>query len=79
MTPQDIITIIGTNIGLFGALATLVYWMINRIDADVKGLGVKIDKLDSRLDSQAARLDGHAARIDQLYKMFVDLLKEGKK
>lgn len=65
MTTQDLITIIGVNIALFGALITMVYWMMNRIDADVKGA--------------CARLDGHAMRIDQLYKMFVDLLKEGKR
>jgi hypothetical protein len=72
MTPQDIITIIGVNITLFAALAAMLYWMINRVDMDVKNIGTRIDKMD-------ARLDGHAMRIDQLYRMFVDLLKEGRK
>jgi hypothetical protein len=31
------------------------------------------------LKSIGNRLDGHATRIDQLYRMFVDLLKEGRK
>ena len=64
MTTQDLMTILGINIGMFAALTTLVYWMVNRIDNDVKSLG--------------SRLDGHATRIDQLYRMFVDLLKERK-
>lgn len=58
------ITIISVNIALIGALATLLVWTVNKLDADVKSLG--------------NRLDGHATRIDQLYKMFVDLLKEKK-
>ena len=76
MTPQDICTIIGVNIAMFGALATLVYWMVNRIDSDVKSMSAEI-KAD--IKSITTRLDGHAMRIDQLYKMFVDLLKEGRK
>ena len=64
MTTQDLMTILGVNVGMFAALTTLVYWMVNRIDADVK--------------SCCSRLDSHATRIDQLYRMFVDLLKAGK-
>ena len=64
MTPQDLMTIIGTNIALFGIFTAVIYWMINRVDADVKAIGV--------------RMDGHTVRIDQLYQMFVDLLKERK-
>jgi hypothetical protein len=58
-------TIIGVNIALFGSLATLVVWMTNKLDGDIKGL--------------SARMDGHAQRIDQLYHMFIDLIKEGRK
>lgn len=57
-------TIIGINIALFGALATLTIWAVNKLDADIKGI--------------SGRLDGHAMRIDQLYRMFIDLLKERK-
>ena len=73
MTLQDICTIICVNIAMFGALATLVYWMVNRIDSDVKSMSAEI-KAD--IKSITTRLDGHATRIDQLYKMFVDLLKK---
>lgn len=64
-------TIIGINIALMAFLATIMVWMVNKIDIDVKSVGERIDKFGSRLD-------GHAARIDQLYKMFVDLLKKDK-
>ena len=59
-----LLTFIGVNVALFGALATLIIWVVNKLDSDIKSLG--------------SRLDGHAQRIDQLYKMFVDLLKAGK-
>lgn len=61
----QVLTIVGVNIALIASLATLIIWTVNKLDNDVKGL--------------CSRLDGHAMRIDQLYKMFVDLLKEGRK
>jgi hypothetical protein len=66
------ITIIGVNVALFGLFATVFYWMINRLDKDINACGLEVKSL-------ASRLDGHAMRIDQLYRMFVELLKEGKK
>ena len=49
---------------IISVLGGLMIYLIQKIDSDVKSLG--------------NRLDGHAMRIDQLYKMFVDLLKERK-
>ena len=60
----QVLTIVGVNITLIAAMATLVIWAVNKLDNDVKSLGT--------------RLDGHAMRIDQLYQMFVQLLKERK-
>ncbi len=68
---SQIWTIVGINIGLFAALATLIVWVVGKVDSDIRGVGDRLDKLGNRLD-------GHAQRIDQLYKMFVDLLKERK-
>ncbi len=68
---EQVFTIIGVNVGLIVALATLIIWAVNKIDADVKSV-------NSDMKSLGNRLDGHAMRIDQLYKMFVDLLKERK-
>lgn len=49
---------------IIGVLGGFIFYMINRVEKDI--------------DVIARRLDGHAQRIDQLYKMFVDLLKERK-
>jgi hypothetical protein len=66
---NQVYTILGVNIALIGALAALLVWVVTKLDNDVKGIAQSVDKLGNRLD-------GHAVRIDQLYKMFVDLLKE---
>jgi predicted CDP-diglyceride synthetase/phosphatidate cytidylyltransferase len=60
----QIITLIGVNIALVGALATLIIWAINKLDADVKSIG--------------NRLDGHATRIDQLYSVILKIINEKK-
>jgi len=58
----------------------------NKLDADIKGISNKLDadikglslKLDADIKSQTARLDQMSMRTDQLYQMFIDLLKEVK-
>lgn len=71
MTTTDLATIIGVNIALMGIFATILLWALNRMDNDIKNLSTDIK-------TATTCLDGHATRIDQLYKMFVDLLKERK-
>lgn len=58
----QVATIVGANFAVLALMTTLIIWTVNKLDSDIKSIG--------------SRLDGHAARIDQLYKMFVDLLKE---
>ncbi|HLT41789.1 MAG TPA: hypothetical protein VKZ95_03715 [Sphingobacteriaceae bacterium] len=66
---EQIFTLAGINIALIGLVASLVIWSVNRIDSDVKSIKDDVNSLGSMMDS-------HALRIDQLYRMFVDLLKE---
>jgi hypothetical protein len=51
-------------ITIMGVLGGFIFWQVNRIHDDISGIN--------------RRLDGHAQRIDQLYSMFIDLLKEKK-
>jgi len=56
---------------IIGALGAFTFWLFTKLDNDIK-------TLSARLDSQAHRMDAQAQRTDQLYQMFVDLLKERK-
>lgn len=78
-----VLAIVGVNVALFGALGTLIVWMVNKLDGDIKSISNEVKSLGNRLD-------GHASRIDQLYvmfcklqedtsKKFYDLLKDQKK
>lgn len=57
-------TLIGVNLALFGAMATLVIWAVNKLDYDIKSMNT--------------RLDGHAQRIDQVYGIILQMLKDKK-
>jgi len=65
------LTIIGVLVALFAAMTTLIIWVVNKLDSDIKNVGEKIDRA-------VIRLDGHATRIDQLYNIIIDMLKAGK-
>ena len=53
----QVVTIIGVNIALFAALATLMVWVVNKLDSDIKGICTRMDKADSRFESHAQRID----------------------
>jgi hypothetical protein len=65
-----VLTIAGINIALFGALATLIIWTVNKLDDDIKSANTKYESICSKLD-------GHAQRIDQIYKTILDLMRGG--
>lgn len=58
---NQVYVIIGVNAAFIGVLATLIIWVVNKLDNDVKSIG--------------NRLDGHATRIDNLYKVIVRMLE----
>ena len=62
---SQIFTVIGVNIALITAMISIIVWSVNKLDNDIKSIG--------------SRLDGHAMRIDQLYQMFIQLIKDRKK
>ena len=65
-----------TAIASVATVVGSVYMFLRNFKADIGG---RIDRLDADVKLCMVRLDGHASRIDQLYQMFVDLLKENKK
>ncbi len=78
----QVATIIGVNVALIAALATLIVWVVNKLDNDVKSVCSRLDGHASRIDQSYhmsnVKHDAQMARIDQLYRMFIDLLKEKK-
>lgn len=58
----------GIFIGVMSIFTAILVWIINRMDSDIKSLGSKIES-----DTRA-----HTQRTDQLYQMFIDLLKSQK-
>ncbi len=64
-------TLIGVNLALFGAIASLVVWAIGKVDSDVKSVSNQITSISNRID-------GHAQRIDQIYSVIVQMLKDKK-
>jgi hypothetical protein len=75
---DNTIAIIGTNIALMAVVGGFIVWAVNKLDGDIKAVGNRVDALSGRIDSLNTRLDGHASRIDQLYQMFIQLIKDKK-
>ncbi len=65
----------GAMVGMTALIVTILLYIMDRLEKDIKSIktdsDVKMAKFESRMDS-------HVTRIDQLYRMFVDLLKENK-
>ena len=71
MEINELLTIIGVNVGLFAVMITVVVWVVNKLDTDVKSVSNQISGLSTRLD-------GHAQRIDQVYGIILQMLKDRK-
>jgi hypothetical protein len=76
------LTILGVIVPLLGILASWMIWAIGKVDTDIKNVDGDVKTIAQKMDVMAARMDArfesHSARLDQLYNMFVDLLKERK-
>ncbi len=69
-------TIIAATISIIASLGTFMFYMFNKLDGDIKYIGSRLDATCARMD---AKMDAQTSRTDQLYQMFVDLLKEQRK
>jgi hypothetical protein len=68
----QVITIVGTTSGF-------MFYILNRFETAIKADMNKFEgSMKADMDKFEKRMDSHASRIDQLYRMFVDLLKEKK-
>ena len=67
--------LMGVMVALAGIFSTLMFWIITKLDSDIKQI---CNRLDQHIASANARTDEMNARTDQLYQMFIDLLKKDK-
>lgn len=70
-----VIAIVASNIGVAGILVGVMLWAFSKLDSDVKSVGNRIDGVARKID---ADMRSHMQRTDQLYQMFIDLLKSQK-
>lgn len=64
-----IVAIISANIALTAIIVTFNLWIFGKLDGDIKSLGTKLD----------AETKAITTRTDQLYQMFIDLLRNPPK
>ena len=85
-----ILTIIGTGVaGLMMIKSSIkedidhLTDIFNRRDAEQKTTNAELHAMNAQFHDEQratnARMDQFSSRLDQLYTMFIDLLKEGKK
>jgi cell division protein FtsL len=73
------IVLLFTIVGAAAAVIASVYQFLRNFKTDING---HIDRLDREIGSLAVKVENdmraQTARTDQLYQMFIDLLKEHK-
>ncbi len=57
-------------------ISGILFWFMSDIKSDIKKVEDDLKEQNAKFNE---RFDLQNSRIDQLYQMFVDLLKEGKK
>ncbi len=60
---------------IIGSLGAFTFWLFTKLDNDIKASNTRFD---NEIKASNARQDAQMNRIDQLYQMFIDLLKEGR-
>lgn len=75
---------------IIGTIGAFIFWVFSKLDNDSKTQYAKLDsdikslsdKLDTNINALTAKIDADikasTQRTDQLYQMFIDLLKERK-
>ncbi len=85
-----LLTILATAIASIGAVyaflrnfKTDLIGHISRLEKDINVLSTKVDNDTkaqiAQMDQFSTRMDQSSARTDQLYQMFIDLLKEKRR
>lgn len=60
---------------IIGSTGGFILWAFSKLDADMKSLS---NDTKAQIQALSNRMDVQSQRTDQLYQMFIDLLKEKK-
>ena len=75
----QVFTIVWTVVTLFGVSSAFMFYLFNKLDADIKTIASRLDAhmnaSNARLDAFNARLDASNARLDTLHTIIIDMLK----
>lgn len=66
------------TISIIASVIGSAYYIHREVKSDIAMQTSRIDATNARQDAANSRQDTANARMDQLYQMFIDLLKEGK-
>jgi len=82
MDTAQIYTILGICVGIVSIISGIVFWLINKLDNDIKSLRTSVEGINTSMNGWVQHLTAMQAeqskRTDRLYQMFVDLLEKGK-
>jgi CHASE3 domain sensor protein len=82
MEITQIYTILGIAVGIVSIISGIVFWLINKLDNDIKSLRTSVEGINTSMNGwiqhMTAMQSEQSKRTDRLYQMFVDLLEKGK-
>lgn len=82
MDMTHIYTILGIAVGIVSIISGIVFWLINKLDNDIKSLRTSVEGINTSMNGWIQHMTAMQAeqskRTDRLYQMFVDLLEKGK-
>ncbi len=77
-----VIALIAAVVSIIGTLGTFIYWMISRVDNDIKSLRNDMILMNNEFSGWTKHLTAMQAsqskRTDELYSVIIDMLEKGK-
>lgn len=77
-----VIAVITTVVSIIGTLGTFIYWMISRVDNDIKSLRNDMISMNNEFSAWTKHLTAMQAeqskRTDGVYNFILDILKKGE-
>lgn len=80
MTGVEMFTILGGMAAITAIGVTIIFWIINKLDGDIKAAVTRMDANHqcamSRIDATMARIDSNGARIDAVHDVIIQMITQ---